>query len=139
MSVRTQKRLAAEILNAGVSRVWIDPERVERVEAAITRGEVKRLIHEGVIRKRPETGVSGGRRVKGARTPGRRKGSSIEEKRLWIGRVRKQRRRLKELRDGKKISRADYHKVYMMVKGGAFRSVAHLNEYLESHKLIKRR
>jgi ribosomal protein L19E len=47
--------------------------------------------------------------------------------------------RLKELKDGKKISRADYHKLYMMVKGGAFRSVAHLNEYLEAHKLVKRR
>jgi large subunit ribosomal protein L19e len=139
MSLRTQKRLAAEILNAGVSRVWIDPEYVERVEAAITREEVSRLIHEGVIKKRPERGVSKGRREKRARTPGRRKGSSIDEKRLWIGRVRKQRMRLKELKDGKKISRADYHKLYMMVKGGAFRSVAHLNEYLEAHKLVKRR
>ncbi|MEM2901606.1 MAG: 50S ribosomal protein L19e [Candidatus Bathyarchaeia archaeon] len=139
MSLRTQKRLAAEILNAGVSRVWIDPEYVDRVESAITREEVSRLIHEGVIKKRPEKGVSKGRRKERPRTPGRRKGSSIDEKRLWIGRVRKQRMRLKELKDGKKISRADYHKLYMMVKGGAFRSVAHLNEYLESHKLIKRR
>ena len=139
MSVEGQKRLAADILNSGVNRVWINPEYLDRVEAAITRDEIKRLIHEGVIKKRPETGISKGRKSVGKRTPGKRKGASIETKRLWIGRVRKQRKRLKELRDGKNVTKATYHKLYMMVKGGAFRSVAHLDEYLESRKLIKRR
>lgn len=139
MSVKGQRRLAAEILNAGVNRVWIDPEYLDRVEAAITRDEIKRLIHEGAIKKRSETGISKGRRTTRKRTQGKRKGSSITTKKLWIGRVRRQRRRLKELRDGKNITKATYHKLYMMVKGGAFRSLAHLNEHLESHKLIKRR
>ena len=139
MSVKGQRRLAAEILNAGVNRVWIDPEYLDRVEAAITRDEIKRLIHEGAIKKRSETGISKGRRTTRKRTQGKRKGSSIATKKLWIGRVRRQRRRLKELRDGKNITKATYHKLYMMVKGGAFRSLAHLNEHLESHKLIKKR
>jgi large subunit ribosomal protein L19e len=139
VSVKGQRRLAAEILNAGVNRVWIDPEYLDRVEAAITRDEIKRLIHEGAIKKRSETGISKGRRTTRKRTQGKRKGSSITTKKLWIGRVRRQRRRLKELRDGKNVTKATYHKLYMMVKGGAFRSLAHLNEHLESHKLIKRR
>lgn len=139
MSVKGQRRLAAEILNAGVNRVWIDPEYLDRVEAAITRDEIKRLIHEGAIKKRSETGISKGRRTTRKRTQGKRKGSSITTKKLWIGRVRRQRRRLKELRDGKNVTKATYHKLYMMVKGGAFRSLAHLNEHLESNKLIKRR
>lgn len=139
MSVKGQRRLAAEILNAGVNRVWIDPEYLDRVEVAITRDEIKRLIHEGAIKKRSETGISKGRRTTRKRTQGKRKGSSITTKKLWIGRVRRQRRRLKELRDGKNITKATYHKLYMMVKGGAFRSLAHLNEHLESRKLIKRR
>jgi len=139
VSVKGQRRLAAEILNAGVNRVWIDPEYLDRVEAAITRDEIKRLIHEGAIKKRSETGISKGRRTTRKRTQGKRKGSSITTKKLWIGRVRRQRRRLKELRDGKNVTKATYHKLYMMVKGGAFRSLAHLNEHLESNKLIKRR
>ncbi|MGC8960900.1 MAG: 50S ribosomal protein L19e, partial [Candidatus Bathyarchaeia archaeon] len=82
MSLRIQRRLAAELLNVGESRVWIDPESIERVEAAITREEVERLIHEGVIRKLPERGVSRGRiRSKpGRRGPGSRKGSTINRK-----------------------------------------------------------
>ncbi|MEM3794100.1 MAG: 50S ribosomal protein L19e, partial [Candidatus Bathyarchaeia archaeon] len=61
MSLRIQRRLAAELLKVGESRIWIDPGSIERVEAAITRDEIKRLIHEGVIRRLPERGVSKGR------------------------------------------------------------------------------
>ncbi|MFN3268073.1 MAG: 50S ribosomal protein L19e, partial [Zestosphaera sp.] len=44
-----QKRLAAEILGVGVSRVRIDPARVEDVESALTKEDVRRLIENGVI------------------------------------------------------------------------------------------
>ncbi|RLI07420.1 50S ribosomal protein L19e, partial [Candidatus Bathyarchaeota archaeon] len=50
MSLKSQRRLAASILNVGVNRVWIDPERIEDVDVAITREEIKKLIHEGVIK-----------------------------------------------------------------------------------------
>ncbi|UCF59603.1 MAG: 50S ribosomal protein L19e, partial [Candidatus Bathyarchaeota archaeon] len=46
MSLKSQRRLAAELLNVGEGRVWIDPDRIEDVEAAITREEIRRLIHE---------------------------------------------------------------------------------------------
>ncbi|MEM1989819.1 MAG: 50S ribosomal protein L19e, partial [Candidatus Bathyarchaeia archaeon] len=58
MSLKSQRRMAAEILGVGEERVWIDPERIEEVEAAITREDIKRLIHEGVIRKLKDKGVS---------------------------------------------------------------------------------
>ncbi|MBS7635617.1 50S ribosomal protein L19e, partial [Candidatus Bathyarchaeota archaeon] len=37
LSLRSQRRMAAEILGVGEERVWINPERMEDVEAAITR------------------------------------------------------------------------------------------------------
>ncbi|MCS7138595.1 MAG: 50S ribosomal protein L19e, partial [Crenarchaeota archaeon] len=40
MSVKTVRRLAAEILKVGESRIWIDPERLEDVENAVTRADV---------------------------------------------------------------------------------------------------
>ncbi|MGD2065814.1 MAG: 50S ribosomal protein L19e, partial [Candidatus Bathyarchaeota archaeon] len=46
MSLKSQRRLAAEIMKVGENRVWIDPERIDYVEAAITREEIKKLIHE---------------------------------------------------------------------------------------------
>ena len=45
MSLKFVKRLAAQVMGIGESRVWIDPEKIERVSMAISREDVKRLIH----------------------------------------------------------------------------------------------
>ncbi|MEM3727115.1 MAG: 50S ribosomal protein L19e, partial [Candidatus Bathyarchaeia archaeon] len=57
MNLKTQKRLAASILKAGETRIKIDPEQIDKVESAITREEIKKLIHEGVIKKIKAKGV----------------------------------------------------------------------------------
>ncbi|MEM2122248.1 MAG: 50S ribosomal protein L19e [Candidatus Bathyarchaeia archaeon] len=141
MSLKIQKRLAAELLKVGESRIWIDPDSIERVEAAITRDEIKRLIHERVIRSLPEHGISRGRaRSKPKkRGPGSRKGSSIYRKTLWMNRIRRLRRILRQLRDSKKISKDIYRRLYLLAKGGAFRNASHLKEYIERHGLIRKR
>lgn len=46
--------MAAEILKIGSNRVWIDPERMEDIESAITREEIRKFIREKAIRKLPE-------------------------------------------------------------------------------------
>jgi len=57
LSLKSQRRLAAEILKIGESRVWMDPDRTEEVEIAISREEIRRLIHDGAIKSRPKRGV----------------------------------------------------------------------------------
>ncbi|HID19204.1 TPA: 50S ribosomal protein L19e, partial [Candidatus Bathyarchaeota archaeon] len=94
MSLKSQRRLAAQVLGVGESRVWIDPEKFEDVSSAITRLEIEQLIRSGAIKAKPEKGVSRGRarvrRVKHKqgrrRGPGSRKGSAgarTPEKRRW--------------------------------------------------------
>ena len=56
--MRKIRRMAADILNCGENRIWIDSSRLEQVIGVISREEVKRLIKDGVIRKRPEKGIS---------------------------------------------------------------------------------
>jgi len=147
MSLGGQKRLAAEILKVGTTRVWIDPDDTDRVASAITREEIRKLIHEGSIAKLPETGISRGRkrtrrkellagRHKG---PGHRKGGLKPGKSEWIVRIRSIRRKLRGLRDKRFITTDVYRKLSLMSKGGAFRSAAHLDEYIEAHKLVRRR
>jgi large subunit ribosomal protein L19e len=147
MTLVSQKRLAAEILKVGTTRVWVDPEDTDRVSSAITRNEIRKLIHEGSIRKLPETSISRGRkrvrkqellagRHKG---PGSTKGSVADSKRRWVIRIRSIRRRLRTLRDKRFITTQIYRKLSMMAKGGTFRSAAHLDEYIETHKLTRRR
>ena len=57
-NLTSQRRLAAQILKIGKNRVWINPEFLDDVEGAITREEVRKLIHERVIVSTPEKGVS---------------------------------------------------------------------------------
>ena len=53
-----QKRLAADLLGCGVSRVRFDQERIEEIVDAITREDIRYLIRDGAIYKAPEKGVS---------------------------------------------------------------------------------
>jgi len=145
-----QRRLAAKILSVGVNRIWIDPERAADVEAAISRDDIRRLIHDGVIRARPERGVSRARARERAtkRGMGRRRGigsrrgakkARLPRKGAWIRTVRPLRAMLRELRDDGAIEAKDYRRLYRMVKGGAFKSRAHLETYLKERGLLKDR
>ncbi|WP_455369251.1 50S ribosomal protein L19e [[Eubacterium] cellulosolvens] len=144
MSLKTQKKMAASILKVGRSRLWINPEEFGRVESAITKEEIRKLVHEGIIITRRERGVSRGRhRTKTSKKKGRgagsKKGSNHSKKKIWVNKIRTLRFRLKELKDKKIITAQIYRKLILMAKGGSFRSVSHLNEYLESHNLTRRR
>lgn len=147
MSLTSQRRLAAEMLKVGTTRIWVDPEDVDRVSSAITRQEIRKLIHEGSIRKLPEIGISRGRKrirkqelLAGRhRGPGSIKGSVGGGKTRWIVRIRSIRTRLRILRDKRFITTQVYRKLSLMAKGGTFRSAAHLDEYIETHKLSRRR
>jgi large subunit ribosomal protein L19e len=147
MSLVSQRRLAAELLKVGETRIWVDPEDTDRVSSAITRQEIRKLIHEGSIRKIPEIGISRGRkrvrkqelRAGRHRGPGSIKGSVGGGKTRWIIKIRSIRRRLRTLRDKRFITTQVYRKLTLMAKGGTFRSAAHLDEYIEAHKLSRRR
>ncbi|KAF5088464.1 50S ribosomal protein L19e [Methanoculleus horonobensis] len=132
-----QKRMAAAILKCGVNRVWFDPERQADIEAAISRNDLRELIGEGVIKAHPVKGNSRGRtrariakRSYGHRKgPGRRKGAAgarNASKRVWIRKIRAQRRTLREMREEGTIDRSLYRLMYRRASGGQFRSVAHL-------------
>jgi len=140
------RRLAAEILGVGVHRVWIDPQQLERVATVISKEEVRKLIKEGVIRKRPVKGISRHRirirkmkKKRGRRRgPGSRKGPRYDERELWISRIRAIRKFLKHLRDRKIIDKRTYRRLYLLAKGGTFRNVSHLKTYIKEHKLARR-
>ena len=150
MSLKNQRRLAAEILKMGESRVWIDPERTEDVEIAITRDEIRRLIHEGAIQRRPKRGVSRARartlhekKKKGLRRgPGRKSGSTrarIPKKKAWMKRVRPLRKKLRELKTSHTITESVYRHLYKMAGSGEFESTADLERYIKTRGLGRKR
>ncbi|TQR22256.1 hypothetical protein C9J85_08210 [Haloferax sp. wsp5] len=50
--LKAQKRMAADVLDVGKSRVWFDPERQADIADAITREDVRELVEEGAIRRK---------------------------------------------------------------------------------------
>jgi len=147
LTLRTVRRLAADILGVGENKVWIDPENLDKVAEAMTREDVRMLIRQGIIKARPMRGISRARRRmklekkrRGRRRgPGSRKGPTIRRKELWMVKVRAQRKFLKLLRKRRIITRSVYRKLYMMVKGGAFDSISQLKTYIREHELARRR
>ena len=142
--MKTQKRLAAEILKVGKSRVWIDPE-AEDVEMAMTRGDMRKFIGLGLVKAKPKKGNSRGRirKVQAQKKKGRRRGlgtrkggktARLPKKKRWMKKIRAQRKTLKELRDSGKITPRAYRKTYSKSKAGVFRDKAQLKSYLKEQK-----
>jgi large subunit ribosomal protein L19e len=149
MNLTNQRRLAASLLEIGINRVWIDPEKIEDVESAITRGEIRKFIKEGTIKALPEKSTSRGRarilaqkkrtgRRIGMGTKKGRKYAEVSEKTRWMHRIRSLRRKLTELRDQRIITVSTYRNLYMKAKGGEFRSLADLERHINEQKLRRR-
>lgn len=145
-SLLSQRRLAAEILKVGENRVWIDPEAIDEVEKAVTREDIKKLIHEKKIWKRPIKGVSRHRarkreiqRRKGRRRGmGKKKGSKkarMGGSKVWVRRIRAIRKVLWKLKEFGIIDRRTYNKLRRMAKAGVFRSKAHVIVYIKERRL----
>ncbi len=143
-----QRRMAAAVLKCGVNRVWIDPESSVDLEEAVTRSDIRHAIRVGVIAAKPVRGVSRARakahdeelRRGRHQGPSSRKGtprSRLPRKDRWMNLVRAQRRLLSQLRSDKKITPASYRTYYRKVKGGMFRSRAHLVSSLKLASLLK--
>jgi large subunit ribosomal protein L19e len=148
--LKSQRRLAAQILKIGQNRVWIDPDKVDDAETAITRVEIRKLIHEDIIKPLPEKGVSRARarvlhekRKKGLRSGvGSRTGSPgarISKKEAWMSKIRALRKRLRALKARKVIAESAYRELYRMASSGRFSSVADLERYLKAHELWRKR
>lgn len=148
MMLRTQRRLAADLLKCGENRVWIDPENIEEVEKAVTRRDVENLIRQGLIKAKKKKGNSRGRirerlikKAKGHRTGhGSRKGKAtarFPRKRRWIKTIRPIRTYLRELRDKGLIDRKIYRLYYRRAKGGQFKNKAHLKMHLTMEGILK--
>lgn len=149
-NLRYQRRLAASLLKCGVNRVRIAndyQQDQEKVEEAITRGDLRHLIKWGVITKRPENGISRARhrhhlaqRQKGRRRGhGSRKGARgarTPRKQTWMNRIRAQRKLLVQLREEEVLDRSKYRLYYRRAKGGMYHSRAHMLSHLRSEGAI---
>ncbi len=148
INLSKQKRMAAQVLKVGEGRIWIDPKTSEDIAEAITRGNIRGLIEDGIIKKKQKKGVSRGRAREQAmkKALGHRKGQGSRKgakgarrgkKKLWMTKIRALRRRLKEVRDEGYVDKTTYRMLYNKAKGGEFRSIAHLNDFINTKILLE--
>lgn len=148
MAQKTTRRLAADILGIGETRIWFDPSQTQRIGEALTRDDVRALLKEGIIQATPKMGVSRlrgreraiGKRAGRRRGHGSRKGTAAARsppKTVWMAKVRSQRKIINELRESGELAGENFRKIYMMVKGNAFRGKNALRIYLQENNLVK--
>ncbi|MEM2707640.1 MAG: 50S ribosomal protein L19e [Candidatus Pacearchaeota archaeon] len=138
MSLKTQRRLAAEILGVGINRVKFMPEKINEIKEAITRKDIEELIKEGAIKKRPIKGYKrrAGRKrqkryKKRRRGEGKIKKKVIDKKRKYIILIRNLRRYLKNLKNRGILTTREYRILRKQAKGGRFKSKKELMEYIK--------
>jgi LSU ribosomal protein L19E len=141
MDLKTQKRMAADVMDVGKDRVWINPDEQEKVDEAITRKDIRNLIEGGTIQKKDQKGTSKGRakQIKKQKKKGRRKGQGSRkgkkgarksDKTKWMEKIRAIRKRLKEMKKDEEITSEQYRELYDMSKGGFFRDTKHLENHV---------
>ena len=145
--MKIQKKLAGKIAKRSPKRVKIDPSRSEEIKEAITRADVRALIKDKAIKLEQAKGISRVRakKTQSQKAKGRRKGygtrkgtanARLKTKKVWMNKVRLQRKFLKELKEKQKLSPENYKSLYRKSKGGFFRSKRHIKLYITEHKMM---
>jgi large subunit ribosomal protein L19e len=140
--LKSQRRLAAKIMDCGENRVWMDPDAQGEIAEAITREDVRELVQQGIIREKRKKGVSRGnarerdeKRAYGhQKGPGTRKGKAgarSDPKDEWKSGIRALRKELRRMKEDEEIDASTYRDLYGKAKGGEFDSVRYLRNYVE--------
>ncbi|MBN2127043.1 MAG: 50S ribosomal protein L19e [Candidatus Diapherotrites archaeon] len=138
MNLTQIKRIAAQILKVGETKIWINPEKTKEAKEAMTKEDVRGLIKEKIVLKRKENLQSRGaaRILKEKKKKGRKKGKGkktgtkkarAKKKESWMKNVRAQRKTLKKMKEEGIKTEIPYREIYNRIKGGYFKGKKYIS------------
>jgi len=145
LKLKSIRRIAAKILNTGISKVWIDSSQAAKAREAITAEDVRELVKKGIVKKKRPSFQSKGRArvLKAQKRKGRKKGfgkrkgkakARMRKKETWTKRVRALRRKWKELKKQESLEGKEFSKAYRLIKGNYFKGRKQLEEFIKTGK-----
>lgn len=148
MNLKTQRRIAANLLKTGINRITFDPSKLSEIKEAITKSDINSLIKKNAIKTKPyqSQSRSRARKLLLQKRKGRRKGQGsrkgkitarLPQKKLWTKKIRLQRSFLRLLKEKNLITTKTYHNLILKSKGGFFRSKRHIKLFINEHNLVK--
>ncbi|MBU2100933.1 50S ribosomal protein L19e [Candidatus Micrarchaeota archaeon] len=145
MQLNKIRRMAAEILKVGKTKIVFSEKDREKIAESMTKEDVRQLIKDGIVKKRKDNYQSKARarklkekKIKGRkRGKGKRKGTikaRTNKKKAWMKKVRAQRKKLKELKNEGKMEKGQYGKIYRMIKGNYFKGKKYVEAAVKGDK-----
>lgn len=134
MNLKKQKSLARRTLKAGRKKIVFLQSRQDEIKEAITKKDIKDLHEAGAIIVKEVRGRRKKKRQSARRSVGNIKKHMKKRKKDYVLLTRKLRAYVRETETQNRLSKKEIGEIRKKIRNKAFRSKAHLKEYVEGLK-----